>query len=124
LAVRKLVQERGLKKKTADDETVSEAMGAILCFAGPPGVGKTSLGKSIARRHLLPRQITAHGLRDDEVTFTEDALRKIIQDYTREAGVRNLKRQIGVICRKSVVKIVSGQWSHVLITPELVRTYL
>jgi ATP-dependent Lon protease len=78
----------------------------------------------IAQRHLVPRQFKAHGLRDEEVTFTEDALRKIIQDYTREAGVRNLERQVGAICRKSVVKIASQQWTHVVITPELVRNYL
>jgi ATP-dependent Lon protease len=78
----------------------------------------------IAQRHLVPRQFKAHGLRDEEITFTEEALRKIIQDYTREAGVRNLERQVGAICRKSVVKIAGQQWTHVVITPELVRNYL
>jgi ATP-dependent Lon protease len=78
----------------------------------------------IAKRHLLPRQLRSHGLKDEEMTFTEDALRKIIQDYTREAGVRNLERRIGAICRKSVVKIVGQQWAHVVVTPELVRSQL
>jgi len=78
----------------------------------------------IAKRHLVPRQLRAHGLKDEEMTFTDDALTKIIQDYTREAGVRNLERQIGAVCRKSVVKIVAQQWSHVVATPELVRTQL
>ena len=78
----------------------------------------------IAKRHLVPRQLKAHGLMDEEMTFTDDAVQKIIQDYTREAGVRNLERQIGAVCRKSVVKIVGHQWTHVVVTPELVRSHL
>jgi ATP-dependent Lon protease len=257
LAVRKLIQERGKPDATEKAAESSEAMGVILSFAGPPGVGKTSLGQSIARalgrkftrmslggmrdeaeirghrrtyigampgriiqalkragtrnpvfmldevdkigvdwrgdpssallevldpaqnkafrdhyldvdfdlsdvifittanqletipaplrdrmeiiqldgyteyeklqiaqRHLVPRQLKAHALTDEEITFTAEALRKIVQDYTREAGVRNLERQIGAVCRKSVVKIAAQEWSHVIITPELVREYL
>ena len=59
----------------------------------------------IAQKYLVPRQLKVNGLREGEVTFTEEALRKIVEDYTREAGVRNLERQIGAICRKSAVKI-------------------
>lgn len=257
LAVRKLVQERGVKTDPGEEATASEAMGAILCFVGPPGVGKTSLGQSIARAlgrkftrmslggmrdeaeirghrrtyigampgriiqaikragtrnpvfmldevdkigidwrgdpssallevldpaqnhtfrdhyldvdfdlsdvifittanqletippplrdrmeiiqldgytehekvriaqdHLVPRQLKANALREDEVTFSEEALRKIIQDYTREAGVRNLERQIGAVCRKSVVKISAKELEHLEVTPEIVREYL
>jgi ATP-dependent Lon protease len=78
----------------------------------------------IAQRHLVPRQLTAHGLRDEEITLTEEALRKMVQDYTREAGVRNLERQIGAVFRKCVVKIAEQEWTHVLITPDLVREAL
>jgi ATP-dependent Lon protease len=257
LAVRKLVRERGLQTDPGEEETASKAMGAILCFTGPPGVGKTSLGQSIARAlgrqftrmslggmrdeaeirghrrtyigampgriiqaikragtrnpvfmldevdkigadwrgdpssallevldpaqnhafrdhyldvdfdlsdvifittanqletippplrdrmeiialdgyteyekvciaqdYLVPRQIRANGLREDEILFTEAALHKIVQDYTREAGVRNLERQIGALCRKSVVKIAAEDLTHVEITPEIVRDYL
>ena len=257
LAVRKLVQERGVKTEPGEEATASEAMGAILCFVGPPGVGKTSLGQSIARAlgrkftrmslggmrdeaeirghrrtyigampgriiqaikragtrnpifmldevdkigsdwrgdpssallevldpaqnhtfrdhyldvdfdlsdvifittanqletippplrdrmeviqldgytehekvriaqdHLVPRQLKANALREDEIAFSEEALRKIIQDYTREAGVRNLERQIGAVCRKSVVKISAQELEHVEVTPEIVREYL
>ncbi|MGD9159504.1 MAG: endopeptidase La [Desulfobacteraceae bacterium] len=257
LAVRKLVRDRGLESEPGTEEKSGEAQGAILCFAGPPGVGKTSLGKSIARAlgrkftrmslggmrdeaeirghrrtyigampgriiqaikragtrnpifmldeidkigsdwrgdpssallevldpaqnhafrdhyldvdfdlsdvifittanqldtipaplrdrmeiiqlegytehekvkiaqgYLVPRQIKANGVRSDEVDINEDALRKIIQDYTREAGVRNLERQIGSVCRKVAVKIAANEIENVEVTPELVREYL
>jgi len=78
----------------------------------------------IARRHLVPRQLRANGLREDEITFTEEALRKLIQGYTREAGVRNLERQIGAICRKSVVRIAGRDIPNVAVTPETVREFL
>jgi ATP-dependent Lon protease len=254
LAVRKLLKDRGVKTDVGDEASVSEARGAIVCFAGPPGVGKTSLGQSIARAlgrkftrmslggmrdeaeirghrrtyigampgriiqaikragtrnpvfmldevdkigsdwrgdpssallevldpaqnhtfrdyyldvdfdlsdvifittanqldtippplrdrmeiieldgytedekiriaqdYLIPRQIRANGLAKDEIHFTEHSLRKIIQDYTREAGVRNLERLIGAICRKTVVRIAAHELTQAQITPELVR---
>src|SRR5271157_3418648 len=256
LAVRKLFKERGIQREKSEDGKTGRAMGAILCFVGPPGVGKTSLGQSIARalgrkftrmslggmrdeaeirghrrtyigsmpgrvmqaikragtrnpvfmldeidkvgsdwrgdpssallevldpaqngtfrdhylnvdfdlsdvmfvttanqlepipaplrdrmeiihldgyteyekvkiaqEHLVPRQLTATGLRSGEVVFTEEALRKIVQDYTREAGVRSFERQIGAICRKTVAKIAAGQ-PAVEITPDVVREML
>ena len=59
----------------------------------------------IARGYLIPRQIRENGLREGEVTFTDEALRAIITDYTREAGVRNLERQIGAVCRKVATQV-------------------
>jgi len=78
----------------------------------------------IAQDHLVPRQLQANGLREGEITLSDEALRKIIQDYTREAGVRNLERQIGAVCRKSVVRIVGSEVERAEITPEIVREYL
>ena len=260
LAVRKMVNERGVRSvEQGDDgqEEQSETMGAILCFVGPPGVGKTSLGRSIARalgreftrmslggmrdeaevrghrrtyvgampgrviqairrtgtrnpvfmldevdkigmdwrgdpasallevldpqqnssfrdhyldvdfdlsdvifittanqldpipeplrdrmeilhldgyteyekthiaqRFLIPRQIRANGLREGEILFEESTLRTIIRDYTREAGVRSLEREIGRACRKAVVQIASGEAATVQVTPDDVRTFL
>jgi ATP-dependent Lon protease len=87
--------------------------------------GYTELEKlQIAKRHLIPRQLKAHGLREEEVTFMDDAVLKIIQDYTREAGVRNIERHIAAICRKSIVQLNEKGWPHVIITEKMVREFL
>jgi ATP-dependent Lon protease len=87
--------------------------------------GYTELEKTqIAKRHLIPRQLASHGLNEFDVTFIDEALRKIIVDYTREAGVRQLERLIGAVCRKSIVKLTTKTWEHVMITPEQVADYL
>ena len=79
---------------------------------------------AIAKGYLIPRQIRENGLRDDEVAFTADALQKIIREYTREAGVRNLERKIGAVCRKVGTRIAEGKLKKAKITPDLVEEYL
>ena len=87
--------------------------------------GYTELEKlQIAKRHLIPRQLAGHGLNDSDVTFMDEAVRKTIGGYTREAGVRQLERRVGAICRKAIVKLTTKTWEHVMITPELVADYL
>lgn len=78
----------------------------------------------IAKRYLLPRQIRENGLHRDEVVFEDGSLLDIIRQYTREAGVRNLEREIGSVCRKVATKISANGTQSVLVTPEVLRDYL
>lgn len=67
----------------------------------------------IARRHLIPKQAEAHGLTEGELEIADEALRDLVRYYTREAGVRNLEREIARLARKSVKKIVAGESKNV-----------
>jgi len=161
-----------------------DARGSILLFVGPPGVGKTSLGREvldpeqnrtfrdhyldlpfdlsnvmfittantletipgplrdrmemiqlagyteaekleIAKRYLVPRQIERNGLRPSRIAFSDTALRAIIADYTREAGVRQLEREIGAVCRKIARQFAEGKAKRkVMVTEPRVRELL
>jgi ATP-dependent Lon protease len=80
---------------------------------------------AIARDHLLKRQLSQTGLRGDEVIVTEAALRVVVGDYTREAGVRNLEREIGKLLRKAATKIASGEvGTPLVVDADEVRGYL
>ncbi|MCC4252826.1 MAG: endopeptidase La [Pseudomonadota bacterium] len=72
----------------------------------------------IAERHLLPKQIDAHGLKDGEVEVTEAAVRDLIRYYTREAGVRTLEREMARLARKALRKILEGEYDKIVITPD------
>ncbi|WP_326524054.1 endopeptidase La [Sphingomonas sp.] len=72
----------------------------------------------IATRHLIAKQIEAHGLKDGEFTLTIEGLRALIQQYTREAGVRTLEREIAKLARKALRRILEGKAESVTITPE------
>jgi ATP-dependent Lon protease len=79
---------------------------------------------AIARGYLIPRQIRENSLREAEISFTDDALKMIIRQYTREAGVRNLERKIGAVCRKVGTQIAESKIEKADITPELLEEYL
>ncbi len=78
----------------------------------------------IAQGYLIPRQLRENGLRSEELSFTEGALRQIIRDYTRESGVRNLERAIGRVCRKVVTRIAEGNTEPVQVTKEDIPDFL
>ena len=65
--------------------------------------------REIARRYLVARQLEASGLQVNQLTITDEAIAAIIRDYTREAGVRNLERQLGAVCRRAAVRIAGGE---------------
>jgi len=79
---------------------------------------------SIARNYLLPRQVRENGLKDSEISIEDEALRQIIRDYTREAGVRELERQIGAACRKVATQVAEGRAEQTVIKPEMIVDYL
>ncbi|MEC7440835.1 MAG: S16 family serine protease, partial [Pseudomonadota bacterium] len=78
----------------------------------------------IAKRHLMGRQIKDHGLKDGELTVTDDAIRGIIRNYTREAGVRSLERELAKIARKTVTKIVSGEAKSITVDGDGLEEFL
>jgi ATP-dependent Lon protease len=78
----------------------------------------------IAKRHLLEKQVEAHGLKDEEFSVTEDALRDLIRYYTREAGVRTLEREIAKLARKALRRILEGKAENIAITPENLAEFL
>jgi ATP-dependent Lon protease len=91
--------------------------------------------KEIAKRHIISKQLQAHGLKSKEVKFKDEAILKLIQQYTRESGVRNLEREIASICRKVAKEMVlvqqkdskteeEGLKKNILVTPESVEKYL
>ena len=78
----------------------------------------------IANRHLIPKQIEAHGLKAEELVFTYDSLKAMIRHYTREAGVRTLERELAKVARKSLRQILEGKAEAIELTPENLNEYL
>src|SRR4026209_1224829 len=88
----------------------------VLEIAGYTEVEKLK----IATDHLVEKQIKNYGLTPEYITFTPDALRQVIRGYTREAGVRNLEREIGALCRKVARRRAEGDEARIVVTDELV----
>jgi ATP-dependent Lon protease len=79
----------------------------------------------ISHRYLIPKQATEHGLKvPDQIEFTDPGLQELIHSYTREAGVRNLEREIATITRKQARRIAEGKTEKMEVTPEVVREFL
>jgi ATP-dependent Lon protease len=79
---------------------------------------------AIAHGYLIPRQLRENGLFEEEIKFTDEAIQNIIRFYTREAGVRNLERQIGAVCRKVVTQIAEAKIEKITIDPDSVKEFL
>jgi ATP-dependent Lon protease len=87
--------------------------------------GYTNLEKlQIAKRYLMPRQIEANGLAGKFIRFTEAGLMRIVEDHTREAGVRNLEREIGTVCRKVATDVAKGKKKRQVIGANNLEDYL
>lgn len=92
----------------------------VISIAGYTEEEKTQ----IAKRYLIPKQMRDHGLNEKQIIFSEGTLQKIISDYTREAGVRNLERNIAGLCRKVARQIVQNKRTSVKITAQNLHTFL
>ncbi|MEC0372351.1 endopeptidase La [Paenibacillus chibensis] len=87
--------------------------------------GYTELEKlQIAKRYLLPKQKREHGLQDEQLQISEDSLLKVVREYTRESGVRNLEQQVAALCRKAAKKIVSNESESIVIEPDDIKDCL
>jgi ATP-dependent Lon protease len=79
---------------------------------------------AIAKGYLVPRQTAENGLKPENISFTDEAIREIIRSYTREAGVRQLERELGAVCRSVATRIAEGFSETITVTPESIPTYL
>src|ERR1700757_1496773 len=78
----------------------------------------------IAFRYLIPRQIKANGITEEQIEFPEEAVRHIVRHYTREAGVRKLEQILGTVCRKQARRVVEGKTEKLVVTREVVKEFL
>ena len=78
----------------------------------------------IANRYLVPRQIKANGITEEQIEFPEAAIRHLVRHYTREAGVRKLEQVIGTVCRKQARRVVEGKTEKLIVTREILKEFL
>jgi ATP-dependent Lon protease len=78
----------------------------------------------ISRRYLLPKQLEAHNIAPDYLQISDNMLRQIVRQYTREAGVRNLERKVATVCRKSARQLVEGRTKSIKLTQKVLEDYL
>ncbi|HSS77718.1 MAG TPA: endopeptidase La [Thermoanaerobaculia bacterium] len=78
----------------------------------------------IARLHLIPKQLRENGLTEEQITFSETSIREVISGYTKEAGLRNLERELGAICRKVAVKVARGESAGQEVDAQTVEAFL
>jgi ATP-dependent Lon protease len=78
----------------------------------------------IAKRYLIPRQIKANGINQEQIEFPEQAIRHIVRHYTREAGVRKLEQVIGTVCRKQARRVVEGKTDKLTVTRDILKEFL
>ena len=79
---------------------------------------------AIAKGYLVPRQVDENGLKPNDIDFTDDGIRETIRAYTREAGVRQLERELGAVCRAVATRVAEGTKQTTIVTPESLRDYL
>jgi len=79
---------------------------------------------AIAKGYLVPRQTFENGLKPGDIEFTDEAIRELIRSYTREAGVRQLERELGAVCRSVATRVVEGSTQTVVVKPESLNAYL
>src|SRR6185437_2858205 len=73
----------------------------------------------ISRKYLIPKQTLENGLKDSQIEFTDDSIRTVISGYTREAGLRNLERNVATLCRKTARLVAEGKKDKTVITKDL-----
>ena len=79
---------------------------------------------AISKRFLIPKQLDENGITEENIEITEDGLKSLIKNFTAEAGLRNLERKVGSVCRKVAMKVAQGDTQKVFVTSEIVETFL